>query len=47
MEHAKQKSKKNQKDIWWRRALQIAIIIMAVISCGFILRVGFLERSRL
>ena len=46
MEHAELKSKKTKKDSWWRRALQIAIIIMAT-SCGFVLRVGFLERSRL
>ena len=44
MEHAALKSKKPQRDTWWRRALQIAIILMAT-SCGFVLRVNFLDRS--
>jgi hypothetical protein len=44
MEQAALKNKKNQKDSWWRRALQIAIILMAT-SCGFVLRVNFLEKS--
>jgi hypothetical protein len=46
MKHVEVNNRKNQKDSWWRRALQIAIIIMAT-SCGFILRVNFLERSKL
>jgi len=44
MEHAAQKNKKNQKGSWWKRALQIAIILMAT-SCGFVLKVNFLEKS--
>jgi len=46
MKHVELNSRKDQKDSWWRRALQIAIIIMAT-SCGFILRVSFLERPKL
>jgi len=36
MEHTELKRKNKQADTWWRRALQIAIIIMAT-SCGFVL----------
>jgi len=44
MEHTAVKNKNSQRDPWWRRALQIAIILMAT-SCGFVLRVNFFERS--
>ena len=44
MRQVKTKNENSQDCSWWRRPLQIAIIILAA-SFGFILRVNFLEKS--
>mgnify|MGYP001820509518 CR=1 FL=1 len=44
MEQAEFKGKKKRRDSWWRKPLQIAIILMAT-SFGFVLRENFLKRS--
>lgn len=44
MEQSEFKGKKKRRDSWWRKPLQIAIILMAT-SFGFVLRENFLKRS--